>query len=533
MKTAAAKGRSLFSLAALCLALVAVPAQAVRLLPSSPSLDAAPRIAELVDLQQPSSPHVAGLPLFTLEDHWLVTVLSVVDAPDPGELLPHDRYRLFAESQSLPPPVRAALIAKLASGLQTWPDAPISLGRIDLEEKSHRLFFQGLWTDPTTGLAYARNRWYDPHNAAWLSEDPIGPVDSPNLYAFVGWGPNSGTDPMGTGGPIGATPGQVLEMARIEGVSEEGQAELLLSYQMAGEFTLGVMQGAGNMALSLFKQASDGPLVASVDMSIHAAMRVQQAHSLGGTTREGLVVAGCDLIGATPFVEGLTGWEVYGDRLSLQESLRRTGRGTFSLGLTVSGIAGGVRLGTGAFRLARESMSMDFLTNATREGVADFSADMGTSGGAPGRGINPALAERLEAYKAWKGRAGIEGTPTTAQFRRFMGAHRPGSRGMTLYGPRSNFAAWSRGSGPGRIHGNSLLSPRPAYLYRLWSNEGDFLKWGISQNPQSRYPSGFMMDKIIDPMQVGPRPLILQLERHVVETKPGPLNLEPWAGANR
>ena len=59
------------------------------------------------------------------------------------------------------------------------------------------MLFQGLWTDPTTGLAYARNRWYDPHNASWLSEDPAGAVDSSNLYAFVGWGPNSGTDPMG------------------------------------------------------------------------------------------------------------------------------------------------------------------------------------------------------------------------------------------------------------------------------------------------------------------------------------------------
>ena len=63
------------------------------------------------------------------------------------------------------------------------------------------LLFQGLWTDPTTGLAYARNRWYDPHNAAWLSEDPLGPVDSQNLYAFVGWGPHAATDPMGLQGP--------------------------------------------------------------------------------------------------------------------------------------------------------------------------------------------------------------------------------------------------------------------------------------------------------------------------------------------
>ena len=59
------------------------------------------------------------------------------------------------------------------------------------------MLFQGLWADPTTGLAYARNRWYDPHNAAWMSGDPVGPVDSSNLYAFVGWGPQMGADPMG------------------------------------------------------------------------------------------------------------------------------------------------------------------------------------------------------------------------------------------------------------------------------------------------------------------------------------------------
>ncbi len=63
------------------------------------------------------------------------------------------------------------------------------------------LLFQGLWTDPTTGLAHARNRWYDPHNASWLSEDPLGPVDSVNLYAFVGWGPHMGTDPLGLRDP--------------------------------------------------------------------------------------------------------------------------------------------------------------------------------------------------------------------------------------------------------------------------------------------------------------------------------------------
>ncbi len=56
---------------------------------------------------------------------------------------------------------------------------------------------KGLWTDPVTGMSYARARWLDTRTATWLSEDPAGAVDSPNLYAFVGWQPNMATDPMG------------------------------------------------------------------------------------------------------------------------------------------------------------------------------------------------------------------------------------------------------------------------------------------------------------------------------------------------
>jgi RHS repeat-associated protein len=57
--------------------------------------------------------------------------------------------------------------------------------------------FQGLLTDAVTGLSWARSRWLDPRTAEWLSEDSMGAVDSPNLYAFVAWQPTMGTDPMG------------------------------------------------------------------------------------------------------------------------------------------------------------------------------------------------------------------------------------------------------------------------------------------------------------------------------------------------
>jgi len=58
--------------------------------------------------------------------------------------------------------------------------------------------FHGLWMDPTTGMAYARARWYDSRNEAWLREDPHRDIDSPNLYSFTAWRPNSLTDPYGT-----------------------------------------------------------------------------------------------------------------------------------------------------------------------------------------------------------------------------------------------------------------------------------------------------------------------------------------------
>ena len=57
--------------------------------------------------------------------------------------------------------------------------------------------FQGAWTDPATGLAYHRARWYDPRNATWLSEDPLEDADSPNLYQAFLNNPARYSDPLG------------------------------------------------------------------------------------------------------------------------------------------------------------------------------------------------------------------------------------------------------------------------------------------------------------------------------------------------
>ncbi len=81
------------------------------------------------------------------------------------------------------------------------------------------------------------------------------------------------------------------------------------------------------------------------------------------------------------------------------------------------------------------------------------------------------------------------------------------------------------------FHGNSINSPRTAYLYRLETKGGQFLKWGITQNPATRYSKAFMADKNMIPWASGPRSNMLLMERGFVETQPGPLNFEPWAGS--
>ena len=88
---------------------------------------------------------------------------------------------------------------KTALSYESWRAANDTLGNRFPGGQSH--LFQGAWTDPVIGLAYHRARWYEARNAVWLSEDPAGTVDSVNLQAFVGWGPQGKIDSLGLQAP--------------------------------------------------------------------------------------------------------------------------------------------------------------------------------------------------------------------------------------------------------------------------------------------------------------------------------------------
>jgi RHS repeat-associated protein len=57
--------------------------------------------------------------------------------------------------------------------------------------------YTGREWEPQTGLYYYRARYYDPKLGRFISEDPIGFEDGPNVYAYVGSNPVLRTDPTG------------------------------------------------------------------------------------------------------------------------------------------------------------------------------------------------------------------------------------------------------------------------------------------------------------------------------------------------
>ncbi|HEU0066048.1 MAG TPA: hypothetical protein VFQ57_02280, partial [Sphingomonas sp.] len=84
-------------------------------------------------------------------------------------------------------------------------------------------------------------------------------------------------------------------------------------------------------------------------------------------------------------------------------------------------------------------------------------------------------------------------------------------------------------NGENGVHANSRLSGRTTYLYELQTRGGEFLKYGISVNPDTRYSKSFMADKRIFRITSGSRADMLDVERQMVISNPGPLNNEPWA----
>jgi len=154
----AAKGRKLFSLAAAVVATAATllaptPAGASRYSPTALEPSLGPPVVDLAAACSPDSPE---LTLLSAGD------LALLDPADAVRLASRQRFRLLEGSGA----------RNLASGVSTW-------GREA--------------NDKHGGYLRSESQW----GIRFLEPDPLGPVDSPNLYQAFGYDSFSVTDPLG------------------------------------------------------------------------------------------------------------------------------------------------------------------------------------------------------------------------------------------------------------------------------------------------------------------------------------------------
>ncbi|MCP4592695.1 MAG: hypothetical protein GY842_18325, partial [bacterium] len=394
-------------------------------------------------------------------------------------------------------------------------------------------------------------RFYDPKHARWLQRDPTGYTDGNALYEAFANNATANTDPMGTevwiqaeryrttysGMPLWAVVYRLnrngldrgwrglLNPSEVEshvlGIDYFPYTESLRRLRavdaniesMRGALELQAIAGEDIAAYrSSIKLAAAAPvIIASAGMAGQGFAVARTAASSGGLlSTEGLFVLGVNApqiavgagtgVAGSSVAVGLSGYAISDVHPELGPKLEAGGEiGLFS-GVILFGLgaeAGGAQAHASSRAPARPTAS-------------------GTSAV-----INSRLTQRLAAWRAYQARGGmLEMRPWVQATQRQYG-------GMSGGYP-SGYGAWIRSVES--THGGAALSLNRAHLYGLYGESGEFLKWGVTGDPQSRYPRNYMVLKRLRVFETGSRRLMLQLERERVEVNPGPLNLEPWAG---
>ncbi len=85
-----------------------------------------------------------------------------------------------------------------AQGEIVWSAVYKSYGNlaIDYQTVPQSLRLPGQYFDEESGLHYNRHRYYDPHCARYISQDPIGLAEGENAYSYMA-NPITWIDPLG------------------------------------------------------------------------------------------------------------------------------------------------------------------------------------------------------------------------------------------------------------------------------------------------------------------------------------------------
>jgi len=298
-----------------------------------------------------------------------LVVLVPAIASDVAESLPETRIRAFGLFEPISRPGSNRVSRENATGyaFSLWGN------RVGPTQK-------GLWTDPVTGIAYARARWYDARNASWLSEDPLGVVDSTNLYAFVGWQPNMGTDPYGY-----LTWGETWEFTKSAAKVVGTGAAVVVVATAAGASSPFLIAG--------------GALVAA-GYAIHSGTERIDAGQTDDAY-EALKLGAGDATGVNAAFEGIAGVElVTGREIQGEERANRLGTATgvvATFAVAPAAQRAGVAIRQGASNALGRAIFPEGLQNpyspeALAEGFSAMSGEVSSTAGAGGAGATVGAA---------------------------------------------------------------------------------------------------------------------------------------------
>jgi RHS repeat-associated protein len=381
--------------------------------------------------------------------------------------------------------------------------------------------------DMESGLDYRGARYYDSEYGRFLGIDPLmGMYPSWSPYGYVWCNPAQVIDPWGLSGEGGGGPWDDYLW-----VSSGGTGWLYYKGMIA--LTDGVPNSAVEVVTIEAKVESPFSIVAM------ATPLLPEGNTLGGfairsVTSFNLGVVDAVLNVATPV--GLYNMGLH---------YRHLGAGVMTLqtdalvefGFTMVGLGASYGAAMGMMNAVAGIPTGDFggLGTQTAYGlmaVADPAA-LGMAGeGAAAAELTAAERATLEtgataessATGALAETAGAEAEAVTET----VGATEAEGAGLgaEAQGAGAEGAAETQEVSAQRIHGNSLDSPRPTWGYKLYRNDGTFLKNGITSRevPETRYTREFMSDKYMVKYPFPNRRAAYEWEYQENLTNRGPLN---------
>lgn len=417
------------------------------------------------------------------------------------------------------------------SGATVWSAEYNAFGEADVASASsvsNPLRFPGQYYDDTTGLHYNYFRDYDPLTGRYLQSDPIGLAGGINTYMYAYGNANRYTDPTGEFVPFllwGAAQYARCLVGCITGAVGEATKDLVVDY------LTGQCDSTSNPIIDAVADAAPSCASACLNpLNLLFRKKPTKQCFVEGTpvhTDDGLkpieeIKVG-DLVASRDEQTGETTWkpvvELFRnhDKKILNITFQDQEGNKDQLGVSLEHpfwvvdegwvTAENLHIGDLVQSLDKQPIVIVSIENdAERHTTYNFEV------------------EDYHTYFVGDDGVWVHNKCVT---KRSADGRLRNADGTFAYdgGPKTRSSNFS--------HGNTRTPDTEATLYGKFDANGNFEKWGISQDASTRYTAKELAGGRIKEYRRGPRDQILDRERRLVERFPGPKNNEPWAGAKR